>query len=478
MNAAPELVLALDQGGHASRAVLFDREGRQLAEAQVPISTRREGPDRVVHSPDELVDTLTTAVSDACEAAVARGMRVVAAGLATQRSTLVCWNRSSGEPLSDALSWQDRRNARWLERLRPHEARIRSLTGLVLSPHYGASKMRWCLDHLAAVQAAATRGELAIAPLSSFLLHRLLGERPFVVDPANAARTSLFDPSQLEWSPPLLALFGIDAGLLPRCVPTQFDYGTLVAAGQEVPLRACSGDQSAAAFAFGPPEPATALVNVGTGAFVQRATDSHAPLPEGLLKSVLCSDGRGAIVSHEGTVNGAGSALDWFAGRTALDVERALGSMSPGTGTEPPLFVNGIGGLGAPFWKPDFPSAFVGEGDEMAQLAAVVESIAFLLGENLAAMQASAPLRRIVISGGLSRCDYLCRAIADLSGLPVERCTLREATARGIAFLAAGQPETWHRPPVERVFAPVANPSLEARRGRWRAEMARRGAGT
>ena len=476
VNRSPGLVLALDQGGHASRAVLFDARGQEIAVAQVPVATRREDSDRVEQSARELVESLRTAAADACDSVEARGMQIAAAGLATQRSTIVCSSRSSGEPLTDAISWQDRRNAAWLEELRPHAARVRALTGLVLSPHYGASKMRWCLDHVPAVKEAAIRHDLVIGPLASFLLCSLLGERPFVVDPANAARTSLFDPLRLDWSPPLLELFGIGAALLPRCVPTRFEYGTLAVAERRVPMRACTGDQSAAAFAFGRPGPATALVNAGTGSFVQRASAADALLPDGLLKSVLCADETGVIVSHEGTVNGAGSALEWFADRTALDVERALGSLRPTAAPEAPVFMNGVGGLGAPFWKPAFPIEFVGHGDDMEQLAAVVESIAFLLGENLAAMQRSAPLRMIVISGGLARCDYLCQALADVSRLPVERCVLREATARGAAFLAAGQPEDWLPPPVDRRFTPVANPALAARLARWRAEMTRRGA--
>ena len=476
VNRSPGLVLALDQGGHASRAVLFDARGKEIAVAQVPVATRREGSDCVEQSVGELVESLRTAAADACDSVEARGMQIAAAGLATQRSTIVCSSRSSGEPLTDAISWQDRRNAAWLEDLRPHAARVRALTGLVLSPHYGASKMRWCLDHVPTVKEAAIRHDLAIGPLASFLLCRLLGERPFVVDPANAARTSLFDPLRLDWSPPLLELFGIGIDLLPRCVPTRFEYGTLAVAERPVPLRACTGDQSAAAFAFGRPESSTALVNVGTGAFVQRASAGDAPLPDGLLKSVLCADDTGVIVSHEGTVNGAGSALEWFADRTALDVERALGSLRPSNAPAPPVFMNGVGGLGAPFWKPAFPIEFVGQGGDMEQLAAVVESIAFLLGENLMAMQRSAPLRVIVISGGLARCDYLCQVLADVSGLPVERCVLREATARGVAFLAAGQPEDWLQPPVDRRFTPAANPALAARHARWRAETAHRGA--
>lgn len=473
---ADGLILALDQGGHASRALVFDPRGRELAAAHVPVATRREGDDRVEQDSAELVESLQLATRDACESTSVRGQPITAAGLATQRSTIVCWDRSSGRPLLDALSWQDRRNAGWLARLRPRAAEVRALTGLVLSPHYGASKLRWCLDHVPAVQRAARAGDLAAGPLSSFLTARLLANRPFVVDPANAARTLLFDPARLDWSPPLLAAFDIDRGCLPRCVPTRFDYGDMPAGERRVPLRACSGDQSAAAFALGPPQEDTAYVNMGTGAFAQRPVRADTALPDGLLRSVLCSDASGAVYSHEGTVNGAAAAIDWLRTHSALDVDRALLALPERPAAEPPLFMNGVDGLGAPYWLADFPTEFVGRGDELQQLFAVLESIVFLLGVNLDAMRRAAPLSRILISGGLARCDYLCRALADLTGLRVERRNVREATARGIAFLAAGQPEGWETVPVETVFEPGSSAALAARHARWRSEMARRGA--
>ena len=475
---APGLILSLDQGGHTSRALVFDAQGRELAAAHVPVATRHEAADQVEQDPGELVRSVQLAARDACDSDAVHDQPVTTVGLATQRSTIVCWEKSSGRPLTSALSWQDRRNAAWLERLRPQAAAIRALTGLVLSPHYGASKMRWCLDHVPGVQRAARANDLAIGPLSSFLASRLLAERPFVVDPANAARTLLFDPATLDWSPPLLDAFDIPRPCLPRCVPTRHDYGTLQVGQRRVPLRACTGDQSAAAFAFGPMQEDAAFVNVGTGAFVQRLAPQGTPLPEGLLHSVLCSDGERVMYSHEGTVNGAASAIDWLRGRIALDVDRAMQALAEQPAAAVPLFMNGVGGLGAPFWKADFPIEFVGPGDDLLQLAAVLESIAFLLCVNLAAMQQAASLRRILISGGLASSDYLCRALADLSGLTVERYALREATARGIAFLAAGQPGDWQPVPVQRVFTPCSNPDLAERQSRWRAEMARRGAVT
>ena len=473
---APGLILALDQGGHGSRTVIFDDHGNEVAASHVPVATRHGDDGFVEQDPLELARSLERAALDACESPAAAGRPIEAAGLATQRSTIVCWERSSGRALTGAISWQDRRNAAWLDRLGDRAGEIRDLTGLVLSPHYGASKLRWCLDEVPAVRRAAERGDLAFGPLSSWLLWNLVDERPVVVDPANASRTLLFDPATLAWSPALLDAFEIDIGCLPACVPTCHAYGHMSVGSLRIPVTACTGDQSAAAFACGTPAGNVALVNVGTGAFVQRAASADAPLPNGLLRSVLRSDDSGAVYSHEGTVNGAGSAIDWLRGDTPLDVDRALGSLDVRHGEDVPLFINGVGGLGAPFWLPAFPVEFVTDGDDRLRLAAVVESIAFLLCVNLVAMQRSASLDRARISGGLARCDYLCQALADASGIPVHRDAQREATARGAAFLAAGPPSQWLAVPVERSFEPRPNQDLAARYRRWLAEMARRGA--
>lgn len=473
---SPALYLALDLGGSAGRALLFDAVGREVAAAHCPIGTQHPAPDRVEHDADELVQSLATAAQDVLDSEIARGRPVAAAGLATQRSTIVCWDRATGAALSPAISWQDRRAAAWLaSTLGARAAAVRRATGLVLSPHYGASKLRWCLDELPQVQSAARAGRLAAGPLSAYVLARLLDERPVAVDPANASRTLLFDPATLDWSPLLLQAFGIPGTVLPDCRATVDDYGTLHVGGRTVPLRACTGDQSAAAYAFGRPVETAALVNVGTGAFVQRAIEVDAPLPDGLLRSVLRSEAGQATYSHEGTVNGAGSAIDWLRGRVALDVDRALQHLPAGRpASEPPLFINGVGGLGAPWWRPDFPVEFVGSGSELMQLTAVIESVAFLLATNLERMQQAAPLIRISITGGLASCDYLCQALADLSGLVVERYALREATARGVAYLAAGEPDDWQALPADRVFEPARHESLRARYARWREEMDRR----
>ncbi len=486
-----DLFLALDQGGSASRAVLFDVTGAEIASAHVPIATRRTGADRVEHDADELAQSLVVAARDACASPPAEGRPIVAAGLATQRSTIACWDREDGTALSPAISWQDRRHAAWLhEHLGARGAWVRELTGLPLSPHYGASKLRWCLDELASVRLALRDARLAAGPLSSFLLHRLCAERPVLADPANASRTLLYDPAMLDWSAPLLQAFGIPAGILPDCVGAQHDFGTLeIDARRRVSVRACSGDQSAAVFAFGTPATTTAFVNVGTGAFVQRAlATSSAGATPGLLRSVLHAQPAHAVAySLEGTVNGAGSAIDWLAERSGLDTTRALQSLPavPDDSLAKLLFVNGVGGLGAPYWLPDFPTLFVRavsphleatDASGMQQLAAVVESISFLIAVNVDAMQRVAPLDRLVITGGLASCSCLCQALADATGLLVERPALREATARGIAFLAAGRPSDWLSVPVEQRFPPTGQPAVRERFERWRVAMALHGA--
>ena len=172
-------------------------------------------------------------------------MQVASAGLATQRSSIVCWDRVSGQALSPVISWQDRRAHEWLTRFALHAEEIHATTGLMLSAHYGASKLRWCLDHLPAVAQAQSEGRLAFGPLASYLVFRLTEERTLAVDPANAARTLLWNIKTLNWDEGLLHLFSIPASALPPCVPTRHHFGHLVAAGQRIPLALVSGDQSA-----------------------------------------------------------------------------------------------------------------------------------------------------------------------------------------------------------------------------------------
>ena len=453
---------SVKNSGQSSRALVFDARGDVLAQASVPVAESRPAADRVEQDPEELVRSLRGAAEAALTSLGARAGEVVACGLATQRSSLACWDRTSGKALGPILSWQDRRAAAWLARFEADAPEIERRTGLRLSPHYGASKIAWCLEHGVGESRTAVCG-----PLASFLAFRLLEERPLVADAANATRTLLFSLEQADWDPWLLELFGIARELLPECAPTRAEFGTLVCAGRRIPLRVLTGDQSAALYAGGEPRADALYVNLGTGAFAQRATE-RAVRAQGLLTSLVRREaGRSSFVL-EGTVNGAGSALATLGLADPLAaLERGLAS----TGSLP-LFLNGVSGLAAPYWRADFRSRFVGEGSAEECCAAVAESVLFLL---LEIERAERPLlgapARIVASGGLAQSDALCQRLADLSGRPLERAREREATARGLAWLVRGADFEGDAPAAQ-PFEPRRAARLEARHERWRMALA------
>jgi glycerol kinase len=470
--------LALDQGGSASRALVFDSEGRELASSRVEVADRRPQPGWVEQDPEAVVDSLRQAAEMALmQLDAAPRARVVVCGLSCQRSSLVCWDRDSGIALSPILSWQDTRAADWLAAQALDTEAIRASTGLYPNAHFGLSKIRWCLDHLNEVKQAAADGYLVIGSLAAFLAFRLLEQRPCLVDPANASRTLLFDPARGDWNRELLERFGIERRWLPDIARSDAEFGDLVLPSQEgpsqrLPLRLLSGDQSTAAFAYGEPRNEAAYLNVGTGAFVYRLAE-HAPAPSRLLRSVIhWSEAPQYVV--EGTVNGAGSALTWFAEQHGItDVAAALEThwrLDDAAGDT--IFLNGIGGLGAPDWRARFASRFIGDATLEQQLVAVAESIVFLIQRNLSLLQdIGEPCEYVLISGGLSHSDPLCQAISDLSRLPLHRPAQCEASARGSAFLLAGRPANWAQLP-ERCFEPQPNPALLARYRRWSECMA------
>ena len=456
--------LAIDQGGQSSRAILFDSDGYEVGRAQVAVPTKSAGDEVVEHDAEVLLGT----VQDAIREVIDRNQGPIkSAGLATQRSSVVCWDRDTGEPLSPVISWQDRRNVGWLAGLHLDESDIRRRTGLVVSPHYGAGKLRWCLDNLPAVQRAADRGRLAMGPLAGFLCARLLDEQPFVTDPANASRTLLWNYLDLDWDSELLRIFGLLRELLPEVRETTAHYGNLRDSG--IALTACTGDQSAVPFAWSEPDPDTVFVNAGTGAFVQRLLPAGPEEFPGLLCSILLSSEGRKCYAVEGTINGAGSALAWFSDEVGTD---AKGLIDAGEAFEPPLFLNGISGLGSPYWRPDFPTRFIGRGSRGEKATAVLESIVFLIGVNLDVMHRSlSQAHRIVLTGGLSQMERLCQLLADITKLPVHRPPFGEATARGVARLAMGCHRTWSAGKPHRVFEPALNPALDRRFTEWKSLM-------
>jgi glycerol kinase len=317
------------------------------------------------------------------------------------------------------------------------------------------------------VQSAQRAGTLLLGPLASYLVYHLLADRRALVDHANASRTLLWNLQSRDWDPDMLALFDIPRDNLPACQPIVAPYGRLSA--HDIPLQAVNGDQTAALYAQGQPPDDTLIVNIGTGAFVLLPVDDPSTRPPGLLAGISHSDAGAGRYYIEGTVNGAAAAVSQVADQFgAEDLRNTLPGWLASV-TDPTLFINTVGGLGAPWWQSGPPAYFVEEDIDTAEaMVAVIESIVFLLQANIERLCACRPsLTRIRISGGLSNLDGLCQRLADLSGLTVHRPVQVEATARGVAWQAAGSPQDWPPSGAGETFTASDNLSLQQRYDRF-----------
>ncbi len=450
-------ILALDQGTHASRAVLFTAQGEMLFSHSEAVALKRIDKHHIEQNPEHITRSLQTCIAAAIEAAAEQRATIQACGMAIQRSSVIAWN-AQGEALSPVLSWQDTRGEAQLDKLRAHQSTIQHISGLPLSAHYGASKLAWLQQHV------GDDNSLRLSPLVSYVLHHLLRAAPYVTDHVNAQRTQLFSLQQRDWSPQLCDWFGVESLRLPMCAPVIHNYGKL--ATLPVSLTAMSGDQNAAIYSDGELPPDTVLINIGTGAFVLQLLD-HYHSSDKQLTGIACSDARQAQYVREATVNGAGGALQWLQlQQPQIHIEPQLECWLE-QHHNPPVFINSVGGLGSPWWNSDIESHFIytdaNDGDSLPQKAvAIVESMVFMLHANLTIMRQQQSVARIRVSGGLSQLDGLCQRLASLTGLVVERGSNQEATAHGIAWLAAGRPAQWTTE-TRQQFQPNEQPGLQQR---------------
>ena len=462
------MYLVIDQGGHATRALVFDLFGKIICHAESKITTIEKGDLIVEHDPEQLIQSVFNVLDDIYEVLGVKFANIVDAGIATQRSSFVCWNKITGDALTPIISWQDRRTVDDLARYLPAKELIHQQTGLYLNPHYGATKIRWCLDSDTGLDSE----ESCIGPLASFILFHLLEERPFKVDPANASRMLLMNYQALDWDDDLLSVFDISQNLLPEIVDTKSKYGTINYKGHRIPLSVCTGDQSAAIYFQGKPSQESLYVNMGTGAFVQQYCHQ---LPssgdEKLLTSIVYSEQDRREYVIEGTVNGAARALDWLAEKS--NVANYVSKLDEWSDEfeAPPVFLNGISGVGSPFWIARLDSRFLGESLLGAQFVAVMESIVFLICYNISSMKVLGhDPECIEVSGGLSQSLSICQKLADLSGLLVRRCAEPEATAKGVAFLVLGAVGA-QKKTKEKEFLSNKNNLLISRYHLWKSEM-------
>ena len=482
MSESEALWLAIDQGTQSSRAAVIDEHGQLLELSKVPVSLNRVSNVMVEQDGTELIDSIWQAIGQVVSAE--NQGRIHGAGLATQRSSVIAWERQTGRPLSNVISWQDVRGHEFISSLQPEIAdRIKRTSGLPLSPHYGASKIRWLVDRLGSQGIDVESGDVCIGPLSSFLLSNLVdGDGPCLVDHANGGRTQLMSFESRDWDDRSLSSFEIPRAILPETRPTQFNFGMF--SGTSIPIGVCQGDQTAAVFGAGALSPGTAHINLGTGGFVLAPIDDLARIRERretpLLISLANSTQQGADFILEGTINGAGSAIKWAAEQLKLEsVERNLDSRAKQV-TDPPLFFNAVGGIGSPIWNSSPPGSlanrwFDQDSNPIDQpppdqaMVSVLESVVFLVALNLETMRdLEIKVSRLRLTGGMARSRELCQRLADLSGCEIVRPLESESTLLGIARLLGETigDTTDHLEAHEtlgQMFVPRADPSLERR---------------
>lgn len=423
-------MLAIDQGTSATKALVVATDGTVLGRAEVPVFPRPVGDGGVEQDPEALWQSVLAAGAGALQEA---GVAVGAVGLANQGETVLAWERTTGRPLSAAISWQDRRAVDVCARLAVRADELAAITGLPLDPYFAAPKMTWLRAHV-------TRAGV-VTTTDAWLVHRLTGA--FVTDAATASRTALLDLDRGTWSDTACACFDVERAALPAIVGCAEPVGETVAFGGRLPVTGLAVDQQAALFAEGCLEAGDAKCTFGTGAFLLATTGTRPRRSTaGLAACVAWRLGDATTYCLDGQVYTAGAAIQWLVRigllDHAADLDAVAGAVPSAGGV---VFVPALAGLAAPFWQPAARGAFVGLGlaTERGHLVrAVLEGVAAQVAVLAAAMAADlgAPLRALRVDGGLTRSRVLLQIQADLLQCPIAVYPSPDATAHGVAALA------------------------------------------
>lgn len=484
-------VLALDQGTTSSRALLCDQNGVVRAVVQREFHQIFPQPGWVEHNPEEIASSQIVVAREALAQLGAKPDDVVAIGIANQRETAIVWNRETGEPVYNAIVWQDRRTADFCERLRKdgHERLIQEHTGLLIDSYFSASKVFWILENVPGARHLAESGKLAFGTVDSWLAWKLTGGRVHATDASNASRTMLFNIQTGEWDCELLDLFRIPSSMLPVIRGSSEIYGETSETGLEgIPIAGIAGDQQAALFGQRCVEPGLTKNTYGTGCFMLQNTGRRA-VPSGnrLVTTVAWRIGGATEYALEGSVFVGGAVVQWLRDglgivRKSEDVEGLANSVPDNGGV---YFVPAFVGLGAPNWDSYARGSIFGltRGTTAGHLArAAVESIAYQVADLLDAMRSDSRVAvdELRVEGGAAANDSLMQFQADILGVPVIRPANTESTALGVAYLAGLAVGFWKdglentKVANHRRFEPKM-PESQARslRARWSEAVAR-----
>ncbi len=433
-----KFIVALDQGSSASRALAVDEKGRVALRAMSAVETLRPAEGLAEFDAWELLKGQLDALFGVLSQIGLEKTACIA--VASQRSTVVFWDRLTGKPVAPALSWQDGRAFEQAQQADLTQDTVHELTGLYKTPYYSAPKIAWTVRHVPAAAQAAADGRLCVGPVASYIIWHLTGGKTFACDPTQAQRMLLLNIATLNWDSRLLEAFGIERQWLPQIKRTADDYGVFEHEGARIPVSVCVGDQQAALCALRI-VPGGSCINYGTGAFFMRNTGGQRHLLPGLLTSVGASvSGNACDYLLEGPVNACGTAFAWLSKigfSFSTDELDALCEES----REAVWFLPALGGLGAPYW--DFAATPVLAGlspqTTKADVAAgAVNAMACLLADIVFyAERFGIKSGEIKVTGGLSKSRSLLRAQANVLQMRLLPCAEAESTAVGAALLAA-----------------------------------------
>ncbi len=446
-------ILGLDQGTTSSRAVLVGPDGRVHGQAQTPFRQIFPQPGWVEHDPVEIWSSQFGVAMEALALAGATADDIAGIGITNQRETAILWDRRTGEPIHNAIVWQDRRTSQFCDRLREqgHEPMIQQKTGLVIDAYFSASKIRWMLDNIAGAHERAERGELAFGTVDTWLIWKLTSGATHSTDVTNASRTMLFNIHSQRWDEELLDLFQIPAALLPQVVESSQICGHTAGVLSGVPIAGIAGDQHAALFGQMCTRAGMVKCTYGTGSFLMLNTGERAVNSRNKLLTTPAWRLRGRTTyALEGSIFIAGAVVQWLRDelqliRSAEETESLAASVPDSGGV---YLVPAFSGLGAPHWDQYARGAIVGltRGSNRAHIArAALEGIAFQVADVLHAMQADScvPIQELRVDGGASRNNLLMQLQADLLGVAVTRPSNPETTALGAVYLAGLAVNYW-----------------------------------
>ncbi|RID91188.1 glycerol kinase [Gemmobacter lutimaris] len=481
-------ILAIDQGTTSSRAILFDAELRPVASAQEEFPQHYPASGWVEHDPADLWATTAATARAAIERGGLGAGAVSAIGITNQRETTLLWDRATGQPLHNAIVWQDRRTAPICERLRAagHEALITARTGLLLDPYFSGTKLKWLLDTIPGARERARSGELAFGTVDSWLIWNLTGGKVHATDATNASRTLLYDIGANRWDADICALLDIPMALLPEVRDCADDFGTTRPDlfGREIPILGVAGDQQAAAMGQACFQPGMMKSTYGTGCFALLNTGAdRVPSTNRLLTTIASRlDGKTSY-ALEGSIFIAGAVVQWL--RDGLKIIRSAPETQPLAESADPsqevILVPAFTGLGAPYWRPECRGAIFGltRNSGPAELArAALESVGYQTRDLLEAMRSdwgAAADGVLRVDGGMAASDWAMQFLADLLGAPVDRPVVTETTALGAAWLAGWRaglcpgPEDFAKGwALEHRFTPTMAPDQrEEKYARW-----------